>query len=242
MNVDEWHDAREREGAAFLAAVRSAPRLDEPVPSCPNWSRADLTYHIGGILHFWTSVVRDEVKDPTAVAAPARPDDAGFAAWFDEQLAEANRVLRSSDPAGACWSWSHQHDIAFVIRRTAHELAVHRWDMEGSLGEPAPIDAPLASDGIDEFLEHFLDWRRDGSNELGGTVHIHCTDTAGEWLIVQDGDRLTVTREHAKGSCALRGPASDLLLVMWRRLPVSAIDVVGDADVAARFVDWTSLN
>jgi hypothetical protein len=50
-----------------------------------------------------------------------------------------------------------------------------------------------------------------------------------------------VTREHAKGDCALRGAAHDLLLVLWRRLPLSAIEVVGDAAVAARFVADPSL-
>jgi hypothetical protein len=59
--------------------------------------------------------------------------------------------------------------------------------------------------------------------------------------VVQDGPRLAFTREHAKGACALRGPASDLLLVLWRRLPVGRIEVIGDAAVADAFVAWTFL-
>ena len=58
-------------------------------------------------------------------------------------------------------------------------------------------------------------------------------------LLKRDG--FDVTREHAKGDCALRGAASDLLLVLWRRRPMSTIDVVGDADVAARFLAWPAL-
>ena len=29
---------------------------------------------------------------------------------------------------------------------------------------------------------------------------------------------------------------------MWRRLPLDTVEVIGDADVASRFVAWTGLN
>ena len=68
-------------------------------------------------------------------------------------------------------------------------------------------------------------------------MHVHCTDVEGEWLAVPaDGVNMTVTREHAKGSVALRGRASDLYLVLWRRLPVDLVEVIGDASVAERFL------
>ena len=60
--------------------------------------------------------------------------------------------------------------------------------------------------------------------------------------IVQDDSKLTFTREHAKGSCALRGTASDLLLRLWRRRPIETVDVIGDAEVARRFVAWTAMS
>ena len=75
----------------------------------------------------------------------------------------------------------------------------------------------------------------------------------GEWTLYTDGDTdagdageagpptFRLVREHAKGDCALRGTASDLLLVLWRRLPVERIDVVGDAEVAARFLAYPRL-
>jgi hypothetical protein len=47
---------------------------------------------------------------------------------------------------------------------------------------------------------------------------------------------MVVTREHKKGSVALRGTASDLLLVLWRRLPVDIVEVIGDSSVAERFL------
>jgi hypothetical protein len=97
------------------------------------------------------------------------------------------------------------------------------------------VEPALASDGIDEFLHWFHSSGADRPS-VGGSVHLHCTDVDGEWTVREHDGARVVTREHAKGDCALRGAASDLLLVLWRRLPLSAVDVVGDADVAARFV------
>jgi hypothetical protein len=73
-------------------------------------------------------------------------------------------------------------------------------------------------------------------------VHLHCTDVAGEWLVRHEDAKLAFTREYAKGSCAIRGAASDLLLVLWRRAPLDAVEVIGDREVAERFVAFTRLN
>ena len=129
-------------------------------------------------------------------------------------------------------------DFQWLARRMAHELAMHRVDADLARGQATGIEPALASDGIDEFLEFF----RNG--ELVGSVHIHCTDVAGEWTIhepVADGE-FRVSREHAKGDCAIRGAANDILLALWRRAPLSTVDVVGDADVAARFVAASRLD
>jgi hypothetical protein len=68
-------------------------------------------------------------------------------------------------------------------------------------------------------------------------VHLHCTDTEGEWLIVRAGDDLVVTREHAKGDVAARGTASDLMLYLWGRVGADPLEVFGDAAALTRFRD-----
>ena len=65
-----------------------------------------------------------------------------------------------------------------------------------------------------------------------GTLHVHCTDTDGEWLLTSSGSDLVVTKEHAKADVAARGAASDLALWLWRR---------GDAGVEF-FGDQSLLN
>jgi predicted lipid carrier protein YhbT len=68
-----------------------------------------------------------------------------------------------------------------------------------------------------------------------GTVHLHCTDVAGEWLFTRRNGEITVTAEHAKGDVAARGTASDLLLFLWGRVPASELEIFGDAELLARF-------
>ena len=48
-------------------------------------------------------------------------------------------------------------------------------------------------------------------------------------------DGVVVTREHAKGDVAARGPASDLLLLVWGRDRPDAVDVFGDAALLDRW-------
>ena len=102
----------------------------------------------------------------------------------------------------------------------------------------------LASDGIDEFV-HVMVMSNLRAEEapLSGSVHIHCTDVDGEWLIVPTTTtEVVVTREHSKGDCAIRGSASSLLLGLWRRIPMSSLEVIGSADVAAQFLNRTANN
>lgn len=117
------------------------------------------------------------------------------------------------------------------------------WDAQLRVGRERAIDAALASDGIDEFLDHFLGPDPVATAAVGGSVHLHCTDVAGEWTVRPKTEGgFEVAREHAKGDSAVRGPASDLLLVLWRRRPLDVVDVVGDTGVATRFVAHAALD
>ena len=59
-----------------------------------------------------------------------------------------------------------------------------------------------------------------------GSIHLHTTDTPGEWLVRLGPDGIHLTREHAKGDVAVRGPASDVLLVLMGRKTMDAADVL----------------
>ena len=77
-----------------------------------------------------------------------------------------------------------------------------------------PISRDVASDSIDEFLAITLPWCIRVDKPLSGTVHLHCTDTQGEWFVHGDG---RVERIHARGAVAIRGAASDILLGLLKR-------------------------
>jgi uncharacterized protein (TIGR03083 family) len=240
METRDLLDALDRDSAAFVEACEVAG-LSTPVPPCPGWTVADLLWHLTEVHDFWTTVVARRLSDPDAYTQPPRPVAEGLAAMYRRGRHELMTVLTAIDPATAVWTWSQDHTAAFVIRRMAQETAVHLWDAADATGISNPLEAELASDGIDEFLTHFLG--SDAAAPMGGSVHLHCGDVPGEWTVRQAEDgSFAVAREHSKGDCAIRGEASNILLALWRRGPLSACDVVGDPEVAARFVAFSDLN
>ena len=236
------------EGSA-LASV-PAEALDRPVAACPGWTVARLIGHTGRV-HRWAAGFLAAGPDGGEVDAGLRPPEGpAILAWYRESLDELLAELDRQDPAAPVASFAGPATAAFWFRRQAHEVAVHRWDAEDAAtpGAAAPIAPALAADGIDEWLElfvpRFLDKREAPVPEglVGATVHIHCTDEGlpagnGEWLLSLTAAGCEVERAHAKGDAALRGPASDVLLALWHRLPLDRIDAVGDADRAREVLD-----
>lgn len=235
MQRHEYLAAIEAHGADIARAARVA--IDAPVRACGTWRVADLLWHVGEVHRFWTSMALAGSASRGEHVRDERPSEMDMISWYElgvKQLLKALATLPSEQP---CWTWAGPQDIAWLLRRMAHETAIHAWDALWAAGLKPQIDPALASDGIDEFVYVMTSLVREGQPIIGGSVHIHCTDVDGEWLLIPgDGLELVVTREHAKGSVALRGPAVDILLVLWRRLPVEAIEVIGDSSVADRFL------
>jgi uncharacterized protein (TIGR03083 family) len=228
--------------ADAFATACAAAGLGAPVATCPGWTVADLLWHMVEVNDFWHAVVADRLPHWDHYRRPTRPVDDALLDRFREGHASALETLASTDSATQVWTWSNDQSVGFVIRRLAHETMIHRWDAEQAAGRPSVLDTSLASDGIDEFLTHFIHDPAPNAEPVAGSVHIHCADVAGEWTIREEADgSLDVTREHAKGDCAIRGAAGDILLALWRRVPLTSLDVVGDSAVAARFVSRPGL-
>jgi len=231
-----------RDGNAFADSCVEAG-LEAAVASCPGWTVSDLLWHLAEVHHFWRTIVGEQRTTWEGYEQPPRPADPELVEFYRNGLEETVTILAAAHPAQANWTWSHQRDAGFVMRRMAHETAVHLWDARRAAGREQAMDGELASDGIDEFLDHFLSGDAGITDVVGGSVHLHCTDVAGEWTVRPAAEGgFVLTREHAKGDAAMRGPASDLLLVLWRRRAIDTIDVVGDPDVAARFVAHSPLD
>jgi uncharacterized protein (TIGR03083 family) len=233
------------DSTALLDLVDEA-RPDLAVPGCPGWTLADLTYHVGEVWDFWATVVSERVTDREAIRAvdePMRPPDGGLVRWAAGRAERLLASLTATDRSTEVWTWTGANrDVAWVCRRMAQESAVHRWDAEQCLGTGWSVPALVAADGVDEFLMWHAGYAAEGSLPVDGTVHLHCTDTDGEWLVRNLGDGTAdFDRAHAKGDAAVRGPAADLLLWCWRR-PGGPVEVLGDAAVAERFQAFTSLD
>lgn len=241
METNELIATLDRDSAAFIDACAVAG-LTTPVPTCPGWNVADLLWHLTEVHDFWRTIVAERLSSWEGYHQPPRPVDERLAEMYRRGRAELVKALSATDPATPTWTWSSDRTAGFVIRRMTHETAVHLWDATDAAGMVNPIEPTLASDGIDEFLAYFIGDAAEGAAPVGGSVHLHCGDVAGEWTVRQEAERFVVAREHSKGDCAIRGAASDILLALWRRQTLSSCDVVGDAEVAARFIAHPSLN
>jgi uncharacterized protein (TIGR03083 family) len=242
LTTTEYLAVLRREGDAFADSIAQA--LKAPVASCEPWIGADLLWHMIEVHYSWKFIVETHLMNPDDYVPRSKPADTDLLAAYRLGLEELISVLSSIDPARSCWTWAGVQDVAWVIRRMAHETAVHAWDAKRAAGVSAEIDAELASDGIDEYVHVMvMSNTRDGEGILSGSVHIHCTDVDGEWLIIPTGtSEVIVTREHAKGDCAIRGSASSLLLGLWRRIPMSSLEVIGSSTVADHFLSRTANN
>lgn len=235
----DFHEAIRRESERFYATADGADP-GRPVPSCPEWNIADLVWHLGETHWFWGTDIEMRASDPEEVerSKPERPGGYGdLVAWGRAQADRMIRLLEATPDSVAVWTWAldeSSHDVGFVRRHQVQEAAVHRWDIEAAAtGRPQPIEADVAADSVDEVLAFTLPWGVRPDQPLAGSVHLHCTDVAGEWFVHPDG---RVEPIHAKGDAAIRGTASDLLLALYTRVPIDDLELIGDASLAHELV------
>jgi uncharacterized protein (TIGR03083 family) len=239
VDLDEYLDAITRESAALADAAQRAG-LESRVPSCPEWTVADLVAHVGEVQQWARVTVEERVSERISRRTlPPAPSGAELLPWFRSQAPALVRVLAATGAATPVWSWTDDRTAHFWYRRQANEAAVHRWDAENVAGNPEPIETRLAADGVDESLGMLAFRTRDQLVGSGETVHLHCTDVpvgvGGEWFVTLQPDGPRIERRHDKGDVAARGTASDLDLFVWGRVPVSTFEVFGDAALLDRF-------
>src|SRR6266511_2370061 len=230
---DDYISALRWNGDAAAQAAREIP-MDAMVPSCPEWTMRDLVHHLGS-HHRWVAGNLDQPPDGKAFKQREDPPaDEAIPDWLERGAEMLATKLASTDPAKPCWTWVPFDDsVGFWARRTTQETAMHRWDAQNAGVASDAIDAELAADGVDEYLGILGAFR--GRRFPEGSIHLHSTDTPGEWLVRLDPDGIQLTREHAKGDVAVRGPASDVLLVLMGRKTMDAVDLFGEVTLFERF-------
>lgn len=212
-------DALAREADAYTAVVGTAD-LAAPVEACPGWDLRELTAHVAG-THQWAAGAV-ELGELRQVPTPPLSDRAAVVDWYRTSADRLLDVLTRTPADAPAPSFTSPNGTAsFWLRRQVHELGVHRWDAEHAGGITPVLDEDVAADGVAEVLEVFVPRMRQ-RGLLGALPHTVALEHPSGRAVVGDGAPVATAR----------GAASTLLLVLWKRLPVDALELTGDADAA----------
>jgi uncharacterized protein (TIGR03083 family) len=251
MTPDRFYIELPHQTVLFGCALRDVDPSRQ-VPTCPDWTVADLVEHVG-LAHRWVAVmVERRVHRPIAHTEaddrdiPSDPNER--LAWL---LAGARRLalaVENTRPDTRMWTWAPVRTAGFWLRRITHDTLVHRVDAQLTAGLDVSIPSDLAADGISDLLETFAvlpmidDFPR--LAELcrdGETLHFHATDQGlgaeGEWLVRHGESGVRWEHGHGHADVAVRGPAAELLQVLTRRAAPDRVEVLGDDKLFARWLE-----
>jgi uncharacterized protein (TIGR03083 family) len=208
-------------------------RLDVRVPWVPAWSARDLVGHLGTV-HRWATGIVTAGHDRTSPPKELPPSN-GLLDWYAAGHAALVRALRETAPDAPAWHMSPAAErvAASWARRQAHELAVHRMDLEAAAGSRhEPLEVLLAEDGADELLTIVVPrWAHtEPLRRAVATVVVTSRGTGRGWTVAVDRGAVVVLPYAAEGADAvLDGNPVDVLLHLWGR----PADVVVTGDPAA---------
>ncbi len=236
MTAQLWLDSIAADGAR-IAAIDPA-HLGLPVPSCPGWTVRDGIVHTAG-AHRWATAFLQAGPDSRERMIPDvsdAPDGAEVIRWYAGVNAELLDELRRHGPDEPARAFVGSTTASFWMRRMAQEVSIHRWDLQNSLPDGAePLPAWTAADGITELTQMQIPriLERKGLPEglAGKVIAIEATDTGDRWTLRLRADGIDVLDEPAAADVTLRGTASDLDLVLWRRAEPGTVGLDGDPDV-----------
>ena len=229
-----------------------------PVPTAPKWTLTELVDHVGSVQRMVTMLVGERLAEPSSAFAryvPGPTDPAQWRAWLTEGAAEAKRAFVSATDDAPVWDPSGADaGVKFWSRRLFGEACVHRADAAAALGTRYELAPEFAVEAIEDWLDTMTSrtyWENrpdfaEGMRGDGQTLHFHATDASGDWLARREQDRVVLERTYGEADVTVSGPATDLLLVISRRRPLSStpsLDVQGEAALFDRWIDhmdWVS--
>lgn len=196
--------------------------LAAKVPTCPEWTMADLIYHVGMVyLHKVAAIQLNAQPSWPPDDLPDEPVLARLRRAYGELTAE----FAARDPASPAYTmYKPDQTVGFWIRRMAQETVIHRIDAELAAGVPSrPVPDDLALDGIDELLLIFLTygsqtWHEYFAGALSkgdGTLGV----TAGprRWLVRWDAAGVTAGVSDQPARAEVSGAPEPMLRWLWRR-------------------------
>jgi uncharacterized protein (TIGR03083 family) len=216
-------------------ALPSRADLDVRVPWVPEWRARDLVGHLGTVHRWATAIVQAGTTEAPPRATRQEPPPERLLDWYGEGLTQLVRALRTTPPESPAWHMSPAAEkvAASWARRQAHELVVHRMDLEAAAEVPhAPVAPDLAADGVDELLGVVVPrWAHtEPLASAQGSVAVNATDIGRSWSVRVHRGRVSVDPGRSGSEDAqVSGSATQLLLHLWGR----PADVVVEGDPAA---------
>jgi uncharacterized protein (TIGR03083 family) len=230
--------------ASRLLSVVNDVGLQAPVPTCPGWSVRDLVEHVAEVYQHKIACTRQQ-RDPEGWPPPVPPGDPRQ--WLAHSRAELLQLLIDQGPDAPSYTWwPEDQTVGFWYRRMAQETAVHRVDAESALGAVTPVAADLAVDGMDEVLMIMLegDWSdmrpedwKGVSPEAGAGKTVAVLGGDAIWRVQLRPDGVGVEIGAGPADASVGGDPSELLLWLWGRRPVEAVQVSGDHDAVTALRD-----
>jgi uncharacterized protein (TIGR03083 family) len=214
--------------SADFARLRAVAPIDQtaPVPSCPGWTVADLTRHVGEVyLHKTLAIREGDEPEPWPPPELAGEDPLGLLDRAHAGLLAEFAAHKPEDPAGS-W-YALDPTVGFWIRRMAQETVIHRIDAELGTRQPvAPVPDDLAVDGIDELLKVFVAysvgrWGDAFADILAGSPgRTFTVRTDGAAWLVRTGPGLFAVDDGAGDGApdaTVSGPPAAVLRWLWNR-------------------------
>jgi uncharacterized protein (TIGR03083 family) len=244
MEPDRFLELLEQDGAR-LSSVARGGELESPIPTCPGWTVGDCVAHTADVYQHKIACMRLQRRPEEYPGEP--PAGVAVTDWFDTSLATLLAELRERGPAAPSYTWlPTDQTVGFWYRRMAQETAVHRLDVEDARGQPTPIDAQLALDGIDEVLEAFMsdgwdtvtpeEWgavdRRAGE---GKTIAVRAGGLT--WRSTLGPDRIALARHDGPSQASVSGEPEAVLLWLWGRRPDPVVELGGEPSALTAFRD-----
>jgi uncharacterized protein (TIGR03083 family) len=225
----------------------SATAPDAPCPTCPEWTAADLLWHLTEVHHFWADVLAQAAQTDMDVEAMVRARHVRSTAVAEllvlrEQATDALlEQLDKLDDAEPRWSWwEADQTVGFTRRMQTFEATMHRVDAELTAGLPiGPIDAEVAAGAVDQVVDVMWGWLPEGATyEPLAVVEFIASDLDHRWLVevghwLGGGSNTPRAVRAAAGqpTATVTAPALDLALWAWTR--GGSVHVTGQPEALA---------
>jgi uncharacterized protein (TIGR03083 family) len=234
-----------------LRAAAAQAGLAAKVPGCPDWAVSDLVAHLGDVQLFWAADVAagPAIDPPGEDAISDREPHGDLLTWSADATAMLVGALREAGPDRQCWTWWEERGVApntseAVARHQVQEAAVHAFDAQQAAGHGLALPAPVAADGVNEYIT--VELPTNGPWPYEPATVVLETGPGGSWLLDLGPHGVHVLKgdEHgdAKPVATVTADPSDMVLAFYRRDTPGELHIDGAAELLPQLIAWPNLD